>query len=210
MSTTAVAHRLAGLAQSDRLADANLLLASFVRPQPDPALVHARIDELAARVKGTSHLALRRVISIAEGIGGNVDDYYDPDNHFLDTLLASRRGIPISLSVLWIEVGRRAGMEMEGVGMPGHFLVYASGQLVDPFHYGEAIGFDEAASLVAEALGGQPRADRSWFAPVNSVQIVRRMLLNLESLYRDRGDSHHLEWVAECLEALAPDQGSRA
>jgi regulator of sirC expression with transglutaminase-like and TPR domain len=202
MSNTALADRISELAQADRLADANLLLASFVRPELDPAAVTAKIDELAGRVKGTHHLAVRRVISIAEGIGGNVDDYHDPDNHFLDTVLASRRGVPISLSVLWIEVGRRAGIEMDGVGMPGHFLVYAAGQLVDPFHYGEAIGFDEAASLVAEALGGEPRADRSWFRPVNSVQIVRRMLLNLERLYIDRAEPHQLQWVAACLEAL--------
>ena len=49
------------------------------------------------------------------------------------------RGIPISLSILWMEVGRRAGLEMQGVGLPGHFVVYAAGQLVYPFHYGEAI-----------------------------------------------------------------------
>jgi regulator of sirC expression with transglutaminase-like and TPR domain len=205
--TAVVAPQLAELARSDRLAEANLLLASFVRPTVDVSAVLARIDDLARRVRGTNHLAVRRVISIAEGIGGNVDDYHNPDNHFLDTVLASRRGIPISLSVIWIEVGRRAGIEMEGVGMPGHFLVYAGGQLVDPFHYGEAIGFDEAAALVAAALGGQPRADRSWFEPVGSVTIVRRMLLNLELLYRDRGETQHVEWVAACLEALDPDQG---
>lgn len=202
--TLLVASRLVELARSDRLAEANLLLASFVRPELDAAIVLARLDELAGEVKGTNHLAVRRVISIAQGIGGNVDDYHNPDNHFLDTVIASRRGIPISLSVLWIEVGRRAGIEMEGVGMPGHFLVYAGGQLVDPFHYGEAIGFDEAASLVAEALGGEPRADRSWFRPVDSVTIVRRMLLNLERLYSARAEVRHLEWVATCLEALGP------
>jgi hypothetical protein len=73
---------------------------------------------------------------------------------------------------------------------------------VDPFHYGEAIGFDEAASLVADALGGQPRADRSWFEPVGSLQIVRRMLLNLEQLYLDRAESQNLERVSLCLETL--------
>jgi regulator of sirC expression with transglutaminase-like and TPR domain len=102
-----------------------------------------------------------------------------------------------------MEVGRRAGIEMEGVGMPGHFLVYAGGQLVDPFHYGEAIGFDEAAMLVADALGGKPRADRSWFRPVTSAEIIRRMLLNLERLYRDREDSGNLTWVSTCLEAVS-------
>lgn len=203
MIDVATVNQLTELVAEDRLAEANLLLARFVHPEVEPDQVLARLDALADRVQGTTHLALRRVISIAEGIGGNVDDYYHPDNHFLDTVLATRRGIPLSLSVLWIEVGRRTGIEMEGVGMPGHFLVYAGGQLVDPFHYGEAIGFEEAAALVAEALGGQPRADRSWFQPVGSLQIVRRMLLNLESMYVDRAEPQHLEWVSQCLEALA-------
>lgn len=202
MSVSTAASRICELAADDRLAEANLALARFVRPELDIGPVLERIDELAARVEGSNHLAIRRVISIAEGIGGNVDDYHNPDNHFLDTVLDSRRGIPISLSVLWIEVGRRAGIEMEGVGMPGHFLLYAGGQLVDPFHYGEAIGFDEAASLVAEALGGEPRADRSWFIPVDSVAIYRRTLLNLENLYMGTGEAHHLEWVAACLAAV--------
>ncbi|CAN5886446.1 tetratricopeptide repeat protein [soil metagenome] len=204
VTDTAIANRLADLAESDRLAEANLMLARLVRPELDPAPVLARIQVMASSVDGSSHLALRRVISIKEGIGGNFDDYENVDNHFLDTVLATRRGVPIALSVLWIEVGRRAGIDMEGVGLPGHFLIYAGGQLVDPFHYGEAIGFDEAASLVASALGGQPRADRSWLEPVPSVVIVRRMLLNLEKLYMERGESNHLEWVAACLQALPP------
>jgi regulator of sirC expression with transglutaminase-like and TPR domain len=198
-----VANELVELTAEDRLAEANLLLARFFRPHVAEEKVLARLDELAARVDGANHLALRRVIAIAEGIGGNVEDYHHPDNHFLDSVLTTRRGIPLSLSVLWIEVGRRAGLAMEGVGMPGHFLVYAAGQLVDPFHYGEAIGFEEAASLVAAALGGAPRADRSWFEPVDSTYIVRRMLLNLERLFRQRGEPHHLEWVGEFLEAVA-------
>jgi len=203
VSDVAAATRLADLAAADRLAEANLVLARFHR-HVDEEEVMGRISALARRVEGDTHLAIRRVISIAEGIGGNVDDYYALDNHFIDTVLSTRRGIPISLSVLWIEVGRRAGIEMHGVGMPGHFLVYAGGQLVDPFHYGEAIGFDEAASLVAQALGGEPRANRSWFEPVDGPYIVRRMLLNLEQLYERRGEPRHLEWVAACLEALTP------
>jgi regulator of sirC expression with transglutaminase-like and TPR domain len=201
-SLTTVAERVATLAADGELAAANLELARRLRPSLDTEAVIRAIDDLARRVSGTTHLALRRVISIQEGIGGNVEHYAHPDNHFLDTVLATRRGIPISLSVLWIEVGRRAGIEMEGVGMPGHFLVYAGGQLVDPFHYGEAIGFDEAAALVAAALGGEPRADRSWFRPVAAPDIVRRMLVNLEQLYLDRGEAHNLAWVAACLEAI--------
>lgn len=201
-TTTAAAELISGLASEDRLAEANLVMANLAREPVDPAPVLARLDELAATVDGTTHLSLRRVISIAEGIGGNFDDYHNEGNHFLDVVLATRRGIPISLATLWIEVGRRAGIEMEGVGMPGHFLVYAGGQLVDPFHYGEAIGFDEAAGLVADALGGKPRADRTWFEPISGPAIARRMLINLERLYVDEGDVRNLEWVAACLAAL--------
>lgn len=199
---TTVAEQVAELALSGELALTNLALARCVRPELQVEPVLERIDRLARDVEGSTHLSLRRVISIQEGIGGNVDDYTHPDNHFLDTVLSTRRGVPITLSVLWMEVGRRAGIEMEGVGMPGHFLVYAGGQLVDPFHYGEAIGFEEAASLVADSLGGAPRADRSWFRPTPPPLIVRRMLVNLERLYVDRAESHHLEWVSACLEAL--------
>lgn len=196
------AARVAALAHADRLAEAALEFAAFSHPHLDPAPYLQRLGDMAARVQGDSHLALRRVISIAEGYGGNVEDYSAPDNSFLNRVLDTRRGLPITLSVIWIEVGRRAGIPVEGIGLPGHFVVYAAGQMVDPFHYGEAIGFDEAAALVAAALGGNPRLDRSWLAPVSTPQIVARMLRNLEEAYRSSGEIHQLEWVAACLEAL--------
>ena len=194
------AERLAELTFEGRLAEASLELGRFVYRDVDTAATLARLDALAARVDGDTHLALRRVIAIEDGIGGNVDDYHDPANSFLHRVLDTRRGIPISLSVLWIEVGRRAGIEMVGVGLPGHFVVYAGGQMVDPFHYGEAIGFDEAAGLVAAALGGAPRLDRSWLSPVDTTGIVQRLLRNLEIVYR--GDPRNTEWVTACLEVI--------
>jgi len=194
------AERLAELAYDGRLAEASLELSRFVHPNLDVSAALARLDAMAARVDGDTHLALRRVIAIEDGIGGNVDDYHDPSNSFLHRVLETRRGIPITLSVLWIEVGRRAGIEMVGVGLPGHFVVYAGGQMVDPFHYGEAIGFDEAAGLVAAALGGSPRLDRSWLSPVDTTGIMQRMLRNLEHVYR--GDARNTEWVEACVEIL--------
>jgi regulator of sirC expression with transglutaminase-like and TPR domain len=194
------AERLAELAFGGRLADASLELGRFIQPDLDPSVSLSRLDTMASRVDGDNHLALRRVIAIEDGIGGNVDDYYDPSNSFLHRVLETRRGIPISLSVLWMEVGRRAGIEMVGVGLPGHFVVYAGGQMVDPFHYGEAIGFDEAARLVSSALGGSPRLDRSWLSPVDTAGIIRRMLRNLEEVYRS--DERNSEWVTACIEVL--------
>lgn len=202
--SNAISHRAARLAElvhEDRLDLAAIEVARFAYPELVDADVLVQLDDLAAEVRGTTHLALRRVISISHGIGGNVDDYDDPDNSYLNCVLASRRGIPISLSILWMEVGRRAGMEMQGVGLPGHFVVYAAGQLVDPFHYGEAIGFDEAAALIANAIGGDPRLDRRWLEPVGTADIIRRVLRNLENVYPN--DAPELEWISACQLALA-------
>ncbi len=113
-------------------------------------------------------------------------------------------GIPISLSVVWMEVGRRAGIEVLAVALPGHFCVDAGGQLVDPFHSGEAIGFDEAASLVSASLGGPPRADLRWLEPVGTPALIGRMLRNLAAI--DPARIGGGAWITECREALAADQ----
>ncbi len=193
---------VAELAHADEPGRAALEFARFVDPSLDPGPYLRKIDAMAAAVQGDTHLALRRVISITEGYGGNVEDYRNPDNSMLHRVLDTRRGVPITLSLIWIEVGRRCGIDVVGVGLPGHFVVYAAGQMCDPFHYGEAIGFDEAASLVATALGGPPRLDQSWLEPVGSVDLVRRMLRNLESIYEETEASEDAAWVAACLELL--------
>ena len=195
------ASRIADHAISQRLDLAAIEVAGFAYPQIDPASILDHLDRLAAEVEGSTHLALRRIIAIRHGIGGNVDEYDNPDNSYLNRVLETRRGNPILLSILWMEVGRRAEIEMQGVGLPGHFVVYAGGQLVDPFHYGEAIGFDEAAALIASAIGGDPRLDRRWLEPVSTVDIIRRVLRNLEGIYAPV--SPHHEWIEACRVALA-------
>jgi len=194
--------RLPQLASSDRLAEACLLLGTFVDPNLDVFDYLGRLDRMAAEVNGSTHLAIRRIVSIKEGIGGNTDDYEKIDNGFLHKVLDSRRGLPIIVSAIWIEVGRRAGIEMEGVSLPGHFLVYAGGQLVDPFHFGEAIGADEAAHLVAESMGGKPRLEPAWLTPVGTKVILHRILANLADRYRVLDDVGNLTWVEACREVL--------
>ncbi|MGH8927710.1 MAG: transglutaminase family protein [Acidimicrobiia bacterium] len=196
------ARRLPQLAASNRLAEACLLLGSFVDPHLDGFEYLGRLDRMAARVNGNTHLAIRRIISIEEGIGGNTEDYDHIDNAFMHKVLDSRRGLPIIVSAIWIEVGRRAGIEMEGVGLPGHFLVYAGGQLVDPFHFGEAIGSEEAAGLVAESMGGKPRLEPAWLTPVGTPLILDRILVNLAERYGKLDDVQNLEWVAACRAVL--------
>jgi len=194
--------RLPLLSAADRLAEACLLIGTFVDPQLDGFDYLGRLDRMAAAINGSSHLAVRRIVSIQEGIGGNTEDYGNVDNGFLHKVLDSRRGWPIVVSAIWIEVGRRAGLEMQGVGLPGHFVVYAAGQLVDPFHFGEAIGSDEAGRLVADALGGKPRLEPSWLTPTDTRGILLRMIGNLEHAYRERLDSPNLEWVDACKDVL--------
>jgi regulator of sirC expression with transglutaminase-like and TPR domain len=194
--------RLPQLVASERLAEACLLLGTFVDPNLDGFDYLGRLDRMAADVNGSTHLAIRRIVSIREGIGGNTDDYDKIDNCFLHKVLDSRRGLPIIVSAIWIEVGRRAGIEMEGVSLPGHFLVFAGGQLVDPFHFGEAIGADEAAGLVADSMGGKPRLEPAWLTPVGTSVIVSRILTNLLERYGALGDDKNLAWVKACQEVL--------
>ena len=146
--------RIVSLAREGLLAEAALEYARFAYPELD---VNAYLDRLAAMaesVAGPTHLDLRKVVAIREGLGGDIDNYYDPRNSYLNEVMDRRKGIPITLAVVWMEVGRRAGITVQGVGLPGHFLIYAAGQLVDPFGGGEAIGSDEAAALFAENFGG--------------------------------------------------------
>jgi regulator of sirC expression with transglutaminase-like and TPR domain len=201
-SITQRTRRLPQLVASDRLAEACLLLGTFIDPNLDGFDYLGRLDRMAADVNGSTHLAIRRIVSIREGIGGNTDDYHKIDNGFLHKVLDSRRGLPVIVCAIWIEVGRRAGIEMDGVGLPGHFLVYAGGQLVDPFHFGEAIGSDEAASLVAESMGGKPRLEAAWLSPVGTRVIVNRILTNLSERYRQIDDATNLAWVEACQGVL--------
>jgi regulator of sirC expression with transglutaminase-like and TPR domain len=205
MNPSAIAHRvrrIPRLVASDRLAEACLLLGTFIDPDLDGFDYLGRLDRMAADVNGSTHLAIRRIVSIREGIGGNTEDYDKIENGFLHKVLDSRRGLPIIVSAIWIEVGRRAGIEMAGVSLPGHFLVFAGGQLVDPFHFGEAIGADEAASLVAESMGGKPRLEPAWLTPVGTSVILNRILANLADRYRAIDDLENLAWVEACREVL--------
>jgi regulator of sirC expression with transglutaminase-like and TPR domain len=118
---------------------------------------------------------------------GNEDDYYDPRNSCLNAVLSRRLGIPISLSVVYIEISRRLGRPVSGVGLPGHFIVVyqdeASRYWVDPFHKGRILSFDECCALAKEAAGVDVRANPTVLAPVSKRQILVRMLSNLKSIY---------------------------
>lgn len=120
------------------------------------------------------------------GFRGNQEDYYDPRNSYLNDVLARRLGIPITLSLLYIEVGQRAGMPLVGVGLPGHFLVTHRGVpdlFVDAFHGGTLLTAAECQArfhaVTSPATPWHPR----YLAPVSSRQFIGRMMLNLKQIY---------------------------
>ena len=180
-----------------------LLVAAAAQPDLDPAPSLAALDELAAGVDGL--VALCRRLFVEMGFRGDQRNYYSPANSFLNRVLERRRGIPITLSVVTLEVGRRAGVRLEPVGMPAHFLVHHpdTGLYIDSFG---ATVLDEqgCAALFREANGLEPDVP---FGPearpvVGPREILARMLLNLTQVYRLHADPFHLEQVVRMRLAI--------
>ncbi len=148
--------------------------------------------------------AVTRVLFVEHGFRGNADDYYDPRNSFLHEVLDRRLGIPITLSILYMEVARRIGMTVTGVGFPGHFLVRAfdadRAVVIDPFNGGSVLGKDDLQELLTRVVGPDAKLEPSLLTPIGKSQILTRMLVNLAGVYGKRGD---LFRSLEVLERLA-------
>jgi len=199
------------------LLEGALLIAADARPGLDRAAVLAELDELAAPLcrRGLSELpapAQARVLAdhlfVGVGFHGNDADYYDPRNSFLDEVIARRTGIPISLSVVYVEVARRAGVSASPVGFPGHFLVRIDDPerrlVVDPFHGGSALDEVALAELLRRS-GSKLRYSSDLIAPTPVRQVVARMLMNLRGIYASHGDFPRLLVVIDRLIDLMPD-----
>ena len=134
---------------------------------------------------------------------GNEENYYDPRNSCLNSVLTRRLGIPISLAVVYIELARRLSRPVYGVGLPGHFIVAYedadSRYWIDPFNRGRILSFGECCALAKETGGVDLRTNPAVLAPVNKQQILVRMLSNLKAIYL-RG--HALEKARQVLDLL--------
>ena len=159
------------------LAEAAFLIAAHDH-EVDIAGELEALEDLARRAPETSEL-VARYLFVELGFAGNEADYADPRNSYLDEVLRRRLGIPITLSVLMLEVGRRQGLVLAGVGMPGHFLVRgADGAFYDPFHGG--VRLDEAGCrMIFEATRGPVPFRPEYLRAVGSRAILARMLANL-------------------------------
>jgi regulator of sirC expression with transglutaminase-like and TPR domain len=199
------------------LDEAALAIAEEEYPGLEPDIYLTRLDDLAARVVGRAPRragamlrALREVVHEEDGLRGNPADYQDPRNSFLNEVLDRRLGIPITLSVVYLEVARRAGLRLEGVGFPGHFLVKyvcPSGAEVflDPFHGGELLSAEECVARHRARTGGRP-LDPRYLRGVSSRQILGRMLGNLRRIWLERRDDFRLYGVLDRILLVAPGQ----
>jgi regulator of sirC expression with transglutaminase-like and TPR domain len=179
------------------LDEAALLIAAHARPELDVAAELGGLDDLAAGCKEPSLDGLTHHLFDELGFRGNSENYPDPDNSFLDQVVRRRLGIPITLSVLTMEVGRRLGVALDGVGMPGHFLVRHRadpGTFLDPFAGGRRL---DAAGCreIFTALGGTDWND-AYLEPVGARAILTRMLLNLQGVFLP-ADMRSAAWVLE-------------
>jgi regulator of sirC expression with transglutaminase-like and TPR domain len=177
------------------LDEAALLLAAHAHPDLDVERRLGELDALATRAARMSAGELSTFLFVDEGFQGNESDYGDPRNSFLDDVLDRRLGIPISLSVVMLEVGRRIGVVLHGVGMPGHFLVGGGpGEWFDPYHGGARLDLAGCAALFT-ASHANARFRPQFLMPVGPRAILQRMLANLQHTYLRR-DPKAVVWVA--------------
>jgi regulator of sirC expression with transglutaminase-like and TPR domain len=189
------------------LEEAALALACHVRGDPDDDAVGralSLLDVLAVGLEPTLP-ALEERLFADYGLAGDTVEYDAPENSFLDEVLERRKGLPITLAVAAIAVGRRAGVTLAPVAMPGHFLVRHEGQprvLVDCFAGGRRLSSGDCAAIVSNIQGRDVPFDLSWLEPVGARVVVHRMLANLAASVRRRSDRVALGRVLDLHQVL--------
>jgi regulator of sirC expression with transglutaminase-like and TPR domain len=206
------------------LAEAALLIAKHADQGLDVERYLARIDQLAkqlsARLPQRSSdteriLSLNRFLFEDQRFGPNREDYYDLRNSFLNQVLERRLGIPISLSILYMEVGRRIGLQLQGVSFPGHFLVkckLSEGTVIlDPYCGGISLSLHDLQHRLREARGGEVSSAivAGMLVSADKKEILARMLCNLKAIYLEKRDHVHALSVMEWIIALAPADASQ-
>jgi regulator of sirC expression with transglutaminase-like and TPR domain len=199
------------------LLEGALLIARDAYPGLDKALIEADLEALAeplvaARVASMpapiQARALAEHLFVRGGFRGNRDDYYDPKNSFLNEVIARKVGIPISLSLVYVEVARRAGVQASPVGFPGHFLARVDDHdrrvVVDPFHGGETLDEVALADLLRRA-GSKLKYSSDMIRATPVRHVVARMLMNLRGIYSSRGEYARLLLILDHLIDILPD-----
>jgi regulator of sirC expression with transglutaminase-like and TPR domain len=200
------------------LVAAALAIARCEYPKLDSSYYIRRLEALAQRVRERmrsnptareSIVLLNRVLFEEEGLRGNCDDYYDPRNSFLNDVLDRKLGIPITLSVIYMDVARRVGFPLAGTGMPGHFLLkhfdVMSGEIIiDVFNRGRIVTSSECQRRLDEIYSGQVELQPEYLKAVSHREILTRVLNNLRQIYFTRRDFAKGLTVLDLLLAIPP------
>ena len=210
----------------ESLAQAALAIAGVEYPAVDPSPYLQRLERMGEAAAGRlqRHMSgggagqhvliatLNAYLYEELGFSGNRERYDDPRNSFLNEVLDRRLGIPISLAVIYLEIGRRAGLRLEGVNFPGHFLVRAPASaygadddlIVDPFHAGALLSEVDCRHLLRQHLGEEAAFDHGLLATATRQHIVVRMLVNLKRLYVRMRSFPQARAIADLLLAVDP------
>jgi regulator of sirC expression with transglutaminase-like and TPR domain len=210
-------------APGDDLAPAALAIARVEYPSLDPRPYLATLDrmgeEAAARLgfiaeppREESVRAFNEYLYDEKGFAGNRERYDDPRNSFLNEVLDRRTGIPISLAVIYLEVARRAGLSVDGVNFPGHFLLRAGEGgsrgadivIIDPFHGGAQLSEYDCRQLLRQHIGDEAAFDATLLAPATRHDIVVRMLVNLKRLYVRMRSFPQARFISSLLLGIDP------
>lgn len=203
------------------LAEAALLMATDEYPDIDVNRYLRLIDELAAELHARlspnatfedTVVALNEFLFDEKGFSGNTDDYYDPRNSFLNEVLDRKLGIPITLSILYMEIGRRVGLSLEGISFPGHFLVKSEtdeGDIVlDPFLGGAVLSEEDLVQRLRDRFG-EENAPSAPLAPLlqtaGKKEILVRVLRNLKAIYINNQNYQKALTTLDRILLIAPD-----
>lgn len=206
--------------QPDRnidLAKAALYIAREEYPNLDPEEYLNALDTMALEVQQrlpAERYPLRTLQTINQylyedlGFAGNTLDYYDPRNSFLNEAIDRRTGIPITLSLIYLEIAKRLDFPMVGIGMPGHFLIRPdfedAGIYVDAFNRGEILFEQDCQNRLSEIYQQQVELKPSFIEPVSNRRFLARMLMNLKLIYINRNDLYRALGTIERLLLLYP------
>jgi regulator of sirC expression with transglutaminase-like and TPR domain len=203
---------------SDALLNGAVAIAMHQVPDADPAQVDATIqqyaDTIRSRVRGRQPQALlahlHEHLFDELGFAGNGEDYYNPANSYLPTVLGTKRGLPITLSLVYKLVAERVGLRSWGVALPGHFVsgvdVHGSVMLVDAFNGGKVLSVDEAHERMKQSFGPEVEWSEEMLQPASNRHWLTRLLQNLLNTF---GSNNHYVDVAAVLEmemAIWPEQ----
>ncbi len=174
---------------------------------------HAEVVQtLAGPNPSPVHLAatLGRYLFVELGFQGNAADYYNPDNSYFNRVLETRTGIPITLSLLFLEVARRTGLRARGVGLPGHFIVSLEGEqrYVDPFNGGVVLTADGCRDLVGNLFGERLQWSDDYLEPCTKYEVLFRMLNNLKVVYERNQEFTKCLAATQRMNMLFPERVS--